>query len=144
MVYMTATTAPTYRVKGTTDDTTTCERCGKPNLRGTVVLSVLDADGNEESVAYFGSDCAARVTGRKAQAIRDAAAAADRKLAGAMAVAREHLAVYGPVEGDLRATAEVFFTRNPHMRTRCRASEVVAEMLAAARKTLTDAALLGR
>lgn len=53
-----------YRVKGTTDEVTTCELCGKVELKGTVVLAVLDADGNEgDGVCYFGTACAAKAAG---------------------------------------------------------------------------------
>ena len=46
----TATAQAAYRVRGTTDDVTTCQICGKPELRGTVVLDILDADGNTEDI----------------------------------------------------------------------------------------------
>ncbi|MDX3551020.1 hypothetical protein PV729_04405 [Streptomyces europaeiscabiei] len=52
-----------YRVKGTTDEVTTCELCGKQELKGTVVMATLDADGNEEAVCYFGVSCAAKAAG---------------------------------------------------------------------------------
>ena len=44
---------------GTSDDVTTCECCGKPDLKSTVALSV---DGGDP--VYYGSDCAARALGR--------------------------------------------------------------------------------
>lgn len=48
------------KILGTTDDTTTCDCCGKTNLKKTVVL---DIDG---SVVFYGTDCAARaLTGSK-------------------------------------------------------------------------------
>lgn len=53
-----------YRVAGTTDDVTTCELCSKPELKGTVMLVPLDADGNDDGeVSYFGTSCAARAAG---------------------------------------------------------------------------------
>jgi hypothetical protein len=52
-----------YRVKGSTGDVTTCQQCGRDELRGTVVLAILDAAGNEADVTYMGSSCAARATG---------------------------------------------------------------------------------
>ncbi|GGY89037.1 hypothetical protein GCM10010327_19750 [Streptomyces nitrosporeus] len=53
-----------YKIKGTTDDVTTCELCGRPELKGTVMLVSLDADGNEDGdVSYFGTSCAAKATG---------------------------------------------------------------------------------
>ncbi|MFE7397983.1 hypothetical protein [Streptomyces sp. NPDC057557] len=59
-----------YRVKGTTDDVTTCELCGKQELKGTVVLEALDADGNEEAVCYFGVSCAAKAAGWTQREVR--------------------------------------------------------------------------
>lgn len=53
-----------YRVLGTTNDVTECELCGRVELRGTVVMMPLDADGNDEGdPGYFGSACAARAAG---------------------------------------------------------------------------------
>jgi len=44
------------RVKGISDEVTTCECCGRTNLRRTVAISL---DGESDPV-YFGRDCAAR------------------------------------------------------------------------------------
>lgn len=53
-----------YRVAGTTDEVTNCELCGRDELKGTVVLEPIDADGNGEGVyCYFGSSCAAKAAG---------------------------------------------------------------------------------
>lgn len=86
-----------YRVKGTTDDTTTCEQCGRTNLRKTVILAELDADGNEEGVSYLGTDCAARKTGTRQRVISDKAAAADRHMSRAREWAQEMGDFYGTV-----------------------------------------------
>jgi len=56
---------PTYRLLGIDDEQTTCDHCGKRNLKCTAVLAVLDADGNEEAEVRFGRDCAARALGRR-------------------------------------------------------------------------------
>jgi hypothetical protein len=125
-----------YQVKGTTDDVTQCMNCGRPDLRATVMLGVLDADGNVEDVVYYGTDCAARVTGRKQAAIKREAQAADHEHAQRVEWAQGIIAVYGPVEGDVRETARVFFERNPQMRHRLRASVAVADMLTEARAAL--------
>jgi hypothetical protein len=64
---MTATTTPTrFRYLGITDECVVCQRCGRTELRSTVVLAVLDEDGNTEDVTYYGSSCAARVLGEQA------------------------------------------------------------------------------
>jgi hypothetical protein len=67
-----------YEVKGSTDDITACEHCGRRNLKKTVILAPLDADGTPTGdVIHMGVGCAATATGRKATHIRDAAAAVD-------------------------------------------------------------------
>ena len=60
---MTTTTAPAYRYLGVTDECVECQRCGRRELKSTVVLAVLDADGTEEAITYYGSSCAARALG---------------------------------------------------------------------------------
>lgn len=56
--------AKAYRVTGTTDDVTDCELCGKVELKGTVMLVPLDAEGNDDGeVSYFGTSCAAKAAG---------------------------------------------------------------------------------
>ena len=128
-----------YQVKGTTDDETTCGHCGRSSLRKTVILGVLDADGNVEDDVYFGSDCAATVTGRKQAAIKRDAERADYERTQQVKWAQGIIDAYGPVEGDKRATALLFFERNPKMRHRRRASVAVAEMLTDARAVLAGA-----
>ncbi|MGV9546795.1 hypothetical protein [Streptomyces ardesiacus] len=60
-----------YKVLGTTDDVTTCELCGKQELKGTVALMPLDADGNEDGEAcYFGVSCAAKAAGWTLKEVR--------------------------------------------------------------------------
>ena len=52
----------TYRILGTTEENTTCDCCGKRNLKKTVVLE------SESGIVYFGVDCAAAaVLGSKKQ-----------------------------------------------------------------------------
>lgn len=60
---MSATVAPAFRYIGTTDECIECQLCGKADLRSTVVLAILDRDGNVEDVTYYGSTCAARALG---------------------------------------------------------------------------------
>ncbi len=72
---MTTVTTYRYRATGTTDDVTQCEICGKPELKGTVRLAVVDPDGNAVDEVYAGVTCAARRAGRtvpelKAEAVR--------------------------------------------------------------------------
>ena len=59
-----------YAILGITDDITTCDCCGKTNLKRTVAL---DRDGD---TVYFGVDCAARAMRRPATTVRKVARAA--------------------------------------------------------------------
>jgi len=74
------TTTETYRytAKGFSDDVDQCEICGKPELKGTVRLVIVDLDGNEDGEVFAGIVCAARRAGRKAAEIRTEAHRADR------------------------------------------------------------------
>lgn len=49
-----------YVLAGLTDIVTTCECCGKSNLKRTVVLSLLNSEGEHSEYQFFGSQCAAR------------------------------------------------------------------------------------
>lgn len=55
------TTAPVLHVAGVTDEQTTCDACGRVELRRTVI--VADADGIE--VGRYGTSCAGRLLGRR-------------------------------------------------------------------------------
>lgn len=74
-------TAPVkaYRVKGTTDDVTECELCGRVELKGTVVMEALDADGNVDDMTYFGTQCAAKAAGWTQTEVKRRARTADRE-----------------------------------------------------------------
>lgn len=110
-----------YRVRGTADDVTTCQQCGKPELKGTVILDILDADGNTEEVTYVGTTCAAKMTGGRTTGakIRQQAVNADYRRAEAVRHAEEVLAYYAPFEakhpialGNAYWTANAGFFRN--------------------------------
>jgi hypothetical protein len=60
-----------FRVGGTTDQITECELCGKPELKGTVQMIELDADGNAVADHYYGSTCAAKATGWTQKKVKD-------------------------------------------------------------------------
>jgi hypothetical protein len=124
-----------YRIKGTTGDVDTCA-FGHTGLKKTVALAVLDADGNEGEIIYLGTDCAAKVMRTTETNIRNAASAADHERAEKVEWATEFVATYGPVDGDRRATAQLFFSRNPHARGTVTASEWVGKHLAEARAIL--------
>lgn len=68
-----------FRVRGTTNDVTDCEQCGRTELRGTVVLQPLDAEGNDDGdVCYFGSSCAAQAAGWTQREVKARVKMADR------------------------------------------------------------------
>jgi hypothetical protein len=71
----------TYRIHGVSDDTDTCEVCGRTHLRSVVMLEPLEHGEPTGELLYAGSTCAARklaCAGRRlpARRIHDAAAAA--------------------------------------------------------------------
>lgn len=81
---------PAFKVLGTTDDVTTCEHCGRVDLKGTIRLAPLDEDGNVAGDAvYFGAVCGARAAGWTTKDIRKAATAADRAAREAEHAARQ-------------------------------------------------------
>lgn len=77
-------TTLTYRAAGFTDDIVECEVCGKTELKGTVRLEVVDADGNIEDEIYAGVICAARRSGRRTTSIRGEARAAEKAKSDAL------------------------------------------------------------
>jgi len=60
----------TYRLLGIDDEQTTCDLCGKADLKCTMVLEALDADGNGSGEVRFGRDCGARALGWRVSAAR--------------------------------------------------------------------------
>jgi hypothetical protein len=64
----------TYTIKGTTQDYTTCDCCGRDNLKKTVIL-IPHSNGESHSDAevYFGVDCAARALGKSESGTRNKA-----------------------------------------------------------------------
>lgn len=83
----------TARFLGTTDDVTTCDCCGRTNLKSTVAISIDDADP-----VYYGVTCAAhalncsakhvRAESRRADDERERAAEERRRAAAAAESAR--------------------------------------------------------
>lgn len=127
-----------FRIKGTGDDTDTCECCGT-RIKRAVVLVPLDADGNEfGDVVYYGTSCAARALGRTRAWVTGQAAAAQRKREELIERAQEWLEVYGPVEhAPPREKFRVFvLERNNRPRKGETVSEAVARLLEEARAIL--------
>lgn len=65
-----------YTAVGTTDECTTCDCCGKANLKMTVVLRDDEGDFH-----FFGRSCAARATGWRAAHLEREVTAANHKRA---------------------------------------------------------------
>lgn len=65
------------RYHGSTDDHTTCDHCGRSGLKKTVMLFILDADGNAEELTYYGTSCAATALGTTNAKVTRAATEAD-------------------------------------------------------------------
>jgi hypothetical protein len=74
-----------FRVGGTTDQFTNCELCGRAELKGTVQMIELDADGNAVTDHYYGTGCAAKAAGWTQKKVQDEAKRAN----GAKAAAEE-------------------------------------------------------
>ncbi|MFC7979523.1 hypothetical protein ACFUT3_30360 [Streptomyces cinereoruber] len=78
-----------FRVGGTTDQITECELCGKPELKGTVQMIELDADGNDFQDHYFGTSCAAKAAGWTQRDVKAGVKAAEAAKREAARIARE-------------------------------------------------------
>ncbi len=143
-----------FRYLGITDECIVCQLCGKADLKSTVVLAVLDEDGNEETVTYYGSTCAARALAVKggSRAVLDSARAAHTRTVDAAQDARSRLAFYGlPTTGtpplrDLREPLWKFVDANPRA-ARATADEnraLLLQCLAGWQSAIADAELLTR
>lgn len=76
---MSETVIRSFRAIGATEDVTTCDYCGRIELKGTVVLAILDEEGNNTGeVVYYGVTCAATAGKRTVKAVRDEVREAER------------------------------------------------------------------
>jgi hypothetical protein len=142
----------THRYVGVTDESTQCDQCGRTELRSTVVLYTLDADGNDDAVVYYGSSCAARALGRtgrgQARKVLDEARSARYRLAGEVEAARTCVARYVDVEGDDRKLRWRFYENHANARWIGSTSPeellvMVKDLLASKRVIIADAELIG-
>lgn len=75
----TGTVRTYFSVKGSTTDITTCQVCGREELRKTVVLHEFGyADKDFIGPVYAGVDCAARLAGSPEHEMRQRVRNADR------------------------------------------------------------------
>lgn len=153
---MTNTNAPQFRYLGITDECVECQKCGKVDLRSTVVLAVLDADGNTEDVTYYGSTCAARalsIKGGGRAVLQSARWAHDRTLREAED-ARRMLAHYGLSETGFPDADTLLEATRRYIRAGngvsalvrkhgVRARVLVLEMLLRKRRAIAEAVLIG-
>ncbi|MFJ2745462.1 hypothetical protein ACIO3O_38035 [Streptomyces sp. NPDC087440] len=133
---------PQWVIKGVTDDCTTCDCCGRSNLKRTVALMPLDADGNEEGeVSYYGTGCAAAALRRKITDVANTASAACNESLGLDGWAYEVISVFGPFEfATAMEQGDVWWSRNPHCWEQSPGT-YIAELLAKARAQLADTTL---
>lgn len=114
------TTAARFRYLGVTDESTTCEKCGKPQLKSTVMIVPLDVDGNDDGEPlYYGSTCAARALGVRGggRAVLQSARWAHQRTLAEANDSRHVLANYelpevGPATGDQLHYARLIFQSN--------------------------------
>lgn len=87
---MDATTFKAYRVEGTTEDMTDCMCCGRSDLKKTVILVPLDADGGDDGEpVFFGVSCGAKAARWTVKEITQRITAAEKAAAAKRARAEE-------------------------------------------------------
>ncbi|NUT90915.1 MAG: hypothetical protein HOY78_02680 [Saccharothrix sp.] len=151
------TQTPRFRWIGITDECVECQKCGKTELRSTVVLAMLDEDGNTEDYTYYGSTCAARALGIRGggRSVLNSARAAHEHTLETAKDARRTLAYYGlPETGEvdaetLRAAMITYVGSNSNVHrlvreTGKKVSTMVMEMLAGLRAAIAEAEMLRR
>lgn len=74
------------KIIGTTTDRTTCECCGREDLKGTTVVQFDDAGAD---IRYYGCSCAAKALGIASKDVRKAAKKADEDARVAARKAKE-------------------------------------------------------
>lgn len=149
------TSAPRFRFLGVTDESTTCGRCGKVELKTTVMLVMLDAEGNDDELVYFGSTCAARALAIKGggRAVLQSARWAHDKTRNNAEDARRMLKVYGlpetgePTVDEMRGAIRLYIRNHYNVSGHCRdtgrtVSDMVRDMIARKRAALADARAL--
>src|SRR4051812_28057483 len=99
-------TRKAFRIIGSTNDVTDCDYCGRTELKGTIRLVLLDADGNDETVVHYGTGCAATAGQRTVRDIRDSVKAADNAAREAEQVAAE------AAESDFIAARDAWIAAN--------------------------------
>lgn len=149
--------ATRYRYIGITDECLTCQKCGRDELKSTVVLAILDADGTEEEITWYGSTCAAKVLGVKGggRAVRGYAEAATHRTLTEAAHDRSMLDHYGlpltgdPSDAELETATDRYIDVHANAmwasgQTRDDWRQMVLDMVERRQATITDAGYLAR
>lgn len=76
-----------FQVLGTTDEVTTCDCCGREDLKGTIVLKYMTEE-DAGKVVYFGSTCGARAAGWTTKELHAKAKDAQREFERQVRMAR--------------------------------------------------------
>lgn len=108
----------TYKPVGTSDEILECDLCGKSNLRNTVVLAYIDAEGESEGERFVGRDCAAKlITGVKSvkagNKIAREAEAAMRRRAEAVKNSKAMLAFFESAGPRMNEKMDAYAAANP-------------------------------
>lgn len=138
-----------FRFIGTTDETVECQQCGKTELRNTVVLALLDDDGNTTETVHYGSTCAARALGISggSRRVLAAACAAGTRIADAARNSRALLDHYGfaytgRIAGeDILNAVPAFIAANPGAADNAFAN--IRAMVKRHQQTIAEANLIG-
>lgn len=104
-----------YRIKGVNDEQDTCDECGKTGLRRTVILSILDDEGNDDGECRVGVDCASRMMRTTQTKVKNEIASTGGRLDREADDAQERLDFWEPVLArGVEETRRVFLQRNPN------------------------------
>lgn len=90
------------KIMGINDDVTTCEKCGRTDLKRTVVLQADDG-----GIMHYGTECAATATGRTESRLKTAAERAENARPDRMSDARKRDTVRGIAREMLRGRMTV-------------------------------------
>lgn len=137
-------TAPKFRYIGLTDECVQCQCCGKNKLRATVVLAVLDAEGNDEDITYYGTTCAAKALGVTGggRAVKQSAMGATHRTIGNAVDARRMLDIYDLPEQGMPTDDQVRSAMGAYIRNHNNIAQYVAETGIGVRVRMLD--MVGR
>jgi hypothetical protein len=121
-----------YRILGVNDEQNYCDKCGKTDLRATVVIEFLDADGNDVGTVRYGRSCATKITGKRPSVLGRAIDAAAAEVTEARFLL-SRWSQYLEEDG-----VSLFYERNPHCAPGGRFAETPEEVTAHAQKIVSE------